>query len=240
VAGGVSLAEWLRLVFSRAYADTHAQANRQGIAAALAIGVITALITGWAASGVGEHFNIQIALFSAIAAPIAVAILFYIGNLLLAPYRAYADVYRHLQAALRSTNLEIVHDPTGCSRCSEYLPPGDYILRIGLRSGTVQDDVEVIVELDPDEWKTQTLKPTPPAVSPFRVRPSAKHQDHVNFIFRDRKADVMVLHAIGGQVPIARQEYAVTVTARSTTTQSVARYRLKRGSHSEPPAMTPQ
>ena len=240
MADNVSLTEWLRLVFSRAYADTRAQANRQGIATALAIGVITALATGWAASGVGEHFNVQIALFSAIAAPIAIALLFYIRNLLVSPYRAYADVYQQLRAALPSTSLEIVHDPAGCSRCSEYLPPGDYILRIGLRSDTVQEDVEVIVELDPDEWKTQTLKPTPPAVSPFRIRPSAKHQDHVNFIFRDRKADVMVLHAIGGQVSIAHQEYAVAVTARSTTTESVARYRLKRGSHSEPPTMTSQ
>jgi hypothetical protein len=204
----------------------------------LAIGVIAALVTGWVAAGVGEHFNVQIAVFSAIAAPFAVAVLFYITNLLLAPYRLYADVYRQLQAALPSTNLEILHDASDCSRCSEYLPPGDYILRIGLRSDTLQEDVEVIVELDPDEWKTQSLKPTPPAVSPFRVRPSAKHQDHVNFIFRNRKSDQMVLQAIGGQVPLARQEYAVTVTTRSTTTASIARYRLRRGSDSEPPTLT--
>jgi hypothetical protein len=100
----VGPASYYRTVLARGWRDAVALLTRQGIFLGLLITVLTALITGRVGAEVGERFNVGLAVYAAVLAVVAVAVLALIGCLAAAPWRLHRDLEdraRDLERRLR-------------------------------------------------------------------------------------------------------------------------------------------
>jgi hypothetical protein len=127
-------------VCARAWRDAAALLTRQGIFLGLLVAVLTAAITGWAGAGVGERFNVGLAVFAAVGAALVVAALALAWCLVAAPWRLHAELAARLQAFERRPDVSPL---------------------VALRERGVQllnsDNQFILLEMDIRRWENETV-----------------------------------------------------------------------------------
>jgi hypothetical protein len=94
----VGLGSYYRTVWARASRDTVAFLKSQ-ILVGLVVAVVTALVTGRVSADVGEAFNVRVAVYAAVVAAAAIALVALVWNLVTVPWRL------HEEQTMRATTL---------------------------------------------------------------------------------------------------------------------------------------